>query len=217
MKNKIIAHYDIRKNQVYSKNNKCLTDLWDEKENIRNEIYNELINNNTIVAEIGVRLGENACMISLREPNRLYLIDPWIETSRPPHHSKNEQFFKIVCDVFADEKNTQILRKKSQDACLLFEDNYFDVIYIDAGHTYDDAMRDLTLWSKKVKVGGFIIGDDYFGKENPDSRVKWKQYNYGVIEAVGEFISNYQYKVYYSQKLKTFPLPAGQFVLQRVA
>jgi len=216
MKNKIIAHYEMRKNQVYSKNNKGLTELWDEKEEIRNEIYDELINSNTTVAEIGVRLGENACMISLRGPNKLYLIDPWVEKSGYPHHSKNKQFFKIVSDVFDDEKNTQILREKSQNACLLFEDNYFDVIYIDSGHTYDDVMRDLTLWSKKVKVGGFIVGDDYFGKENPDTRVKWRQHNYGVIEAVSEFIINYQYKVYYSEKLKTFPLAAGQFVLQRV-
>jgi cephalosporin hydroxylase len=216
MKDKIITHYNHRKKQVYGKNSKGLTELWDEKENIRNTIYDELISNASVVAEIGVRLGENACMISLRNPSKLYLVDPWIEKGGYPHHSKNNEFFKIVTDVFADEENTQILRQKSQDAVLLFEDDYFDVIYVDSGHTYDDVLRDLTLWSKKVKVGGFIVGDDYFGKENPDDRVKWKQHSYGVIEAVADFIRDNKYKIYYSQKFKEFPLPAGQFILQRV-
>ncbi len=219
MKDKIIKHYNYRKNQVYSKNRKGLTELWDEKENIRNTIYDELINTNSIVAEIGVRLGENACMINLRNPSKMYLIDPWIAAGVYPHHTKNNEFFKIVRDVFSDEENTQILRQKSQDAVLLFEDNYFDVIYVDSGHTYDDVIRDLTLWSKKVKVGGFIIGDDYFGKDNPDDRVKWKKHNYGVIEAVKEFTSKkdlYGYEIYFDTNLKQFPLPAGQYVLKRI-
>jgi hypothetical protein len=216
MKDKIIKHYNNRKKQVYGKNNKGLSELWDEKEKIRNTMYDELITSESIVAEIGVRLGENACMMSLRNPKEIHLIDPWIGLSGYPHHSKNNEFYKIVSEVFADVNNTQIIREKSQDAVSLFEDDYFDVIYVDSGHTYKDVMRDLTLWSKKVKLYGFIIGDDYFGKENPDDRVKWKKHNYGVIEAVKEFMLKEEYIIYLNEQLKDFPLAAGQFVLQRV-
>jgi len=49
----------------------------------------------------------------------------------------------------------------SSDILQNFEDNYFDWIYIDGNHQYEFAKKDFTLGMKKVKVGGFLTGDDY--------------------------------------------------------
>jgi hypothetical protein len=36
-----------------------------------------------------------------------------------------------------------------------------DYVLVDAGHTFDDVMRDLTAWVPKIDRGGVIGGDDY--------------------------------------------------------
>jgi hypothetical protein len=38
------------------------------------------------------------------------------------------------------------------------------MIYIDATHTYDEAMKDLKQWYPFVKDHGIICGDDYIWK-----------------------------------------------------
>ena len=154
-KQTISQHYEKRKKEVLSKNNQNNTSMWHEKEAIRNKIYDALIKEDFVVVEVGVRLAENACMLYLRDPKKMYLIE--------------------------------------------------------------DVLRDLNAWSEKIKIGGYIVGDDYFGKTNPDKRVKWKQHNYGVIEAVHKFLEeNKNFEIFHIDEEKTFPLKAGQFVIKRV-
>ncbi len=43
----------------------------------------------------------------------------------------------------------------------IFEDYYFDWIYIDGNHLYEFVKQDLQLYYPKVKPGGCITGDDY--------------------------------------------------------
>lgn len=62
-----------------------------------------------------------------------------------------------------------------------FEDDYFDFIMIDAGHSYDDVAADLSAWWPKLKAGGCFSGDDYANTNNPTEGA------YGVVEAVNEF------------------------------
>lgn len=40
-------------------------------------------------------------------------------------------------------------------------DNRFDFIFLDADHSYEGVMRDLTAWRLLVKPGGWIGGHDY--------------------------------------------------------
>jgi hypothetical protein len=42
-----------------------------------------------------------------------------------------------------------------------FEDHYFDLVYIDANHSYEGVYEDITLYVSKVKSGGFLCGHDY--------------------------------------------------------
>lgn len=75
--------------------------------------------------------------------------------------SHYDNAYAYVSEVFAPYQNVKILRKKSEDAFMLFTDNYFDYVYIDGEHSYDAVTRDLTNYFPKVKVGGYLIGDDY--------------------------------------------------------
>jgi predicted O-methyltransferase YrrM len=43
-----------------------------------------------------------------------------------------------------------------------FENKYFDLIFIDAGHEYPQVSQDIELWYPKMKKNGVFSGDDYF-------------------------------------------------------
>ena len=67
----------------------------------------------------------------------------------------------------------------SADTIVEFEDGSFDFVFIDGNHEYSHVLEDITEWTKKVKPGGIVCGHDY--KED-------KVNNYGVIEAVNEYV-----------------------------
>ena len=69
------------------------------------------------------------------------------------------------------------------EASKLFNKNYFDFVYIDAGHSYKEVKLDLETWFPKIKKNGFLTGDDYY-EPNKFSFT----YGYGVIKAVDEFV-----------------------------
>ncbi len=82
----------------------------------------------------------------------------------------------------SDKSFVKIYREYSFDAVKHFVDNYFDLIYIDADHSYEGCLRDIEDWYPKVKKGGFLLGDDYIIYEGRRPGIKFE-----VIEAVNEF------------------------------
>jgi hypothetical protein len=129
-----------------------------------------LIHEGAVGVEIGVWLGSFAYHVLLQKhPSELYLIDPWeyglqkdMEINpTPAKQRQRDALYEQVCQYFAPYENVEIIRQKSEDAVSLFPDDYFDYVYIDGEHSYDAVMRDLTNYLPKVKVGGYLIGDDY--------------------------------------------------------
>ena len=52
----------------------------------------------------------------------------------------------------------------------------FDLVFLDADHSFEGVTADLAAWEIRVKAGGWIGGHDY---RNPDPR-----FRFGVTEAV---------------------------------
>ena len=67
----------------------------------------------------------------------------------------------------------------------MFPNEYFDWIYIDASHRYEDVLNDLEMARLKVKLDGLILGDDYVNVVG-----KWDD---DVIRAVDDFAKNMLY------------------------
>jgi hypothetical protein len=142
-----------------------------------------LMPQNGTVAEIGVFKGDfSAQILSITKPHRLHLIDFWpdemIQSSG--ESITGSDACKFVRNVFASEiKNNKVVLHKGLSGQISqeFPDEYFDWIYIDAGHSYEEVKSDLNCWYPKVKAGGFITGHDYIEKT-------W----YGVVQAVNEFL-----------------------------
>jgi hypothetical protein len=76
-----------------------------------------------------------------------------------------------------------------------FNDEYFDIIYIDGDHSYEGVLRDLKLSYNKVKKNGIICGHDYNISTYPQ-----------IVQAVWSFCKEYNLKINYltRDELPTF-------------
>lgn len=131
--------------------------------------------------EIGVYEGDHAdSILAHLDMNQLHLVDRWGETTsdKPEIHYTGhdkeywDQMYERVTTRFS-RPDVTIHRMDSIAAASLFEDSSVDFIYLDATHTYEAVMADLIAWYPKIRVSGYLVGDD------------WRYP--GVKEAVKEF------------------------------
>ena len=78
----------------------------------------------------------------------------------------------------ASKWGVELLCKDSSAASGEFPDRFFDLIYIDANHSYESVKKDIESWLPKLKMSGIIAGHDY------DDH--WP----GVVKAVDEKFRN---------------------------
>lgn len=146
---------------------------------------------NSIVAEVGVEQGDFAeDILRMTNPKELYLIDCWegqtFEQCTTFYSQDTEnQFYERVKQRFANDPRVKIIKAYSPQAADLFENGFFDWIYIDANHRYEAVKKDLDAWWEKIKSGGYMCGDDYGTSPLSTNTVP---INFGVIPAVNEFL-----------------------------
>ena len=160
------------------------------------ELLLQAMPKHAICAEIGVWEGDfSQHILDRTQPAKLHLIDPWRYEQDITYkdslyggqiggsQAKLDKVYARVCKRFAPKIASQQVIIHRGDSHIVgeeFEDQYFDWVYIDGNHLYEFAIRDLHTYYRKVKVGGFITGDDY-------AEGGWWQG--GVKKAVDEFVS----------------------------
>ena len=73
-----------------------------------------------------------------------------------------------------------VVKGVSPGVAELFPDEYFDFIYIDASHYYEDVLADIRGWLPKMKHDGLMGGHDYGDGKHT------KQVKQAVVEIFGE-------------------------------
>ncbi len=151
---------------------------------------------NLIIAELGVFNGDfSQTILNICEPKELVLIDLWENKTIMSGDVDGNNILRInggdlynsVNVKFSKLSNVKIHKDYTTSVLLKYEDNYFDVIYVDADHSYDGCMNDLEVSYKKIKNGGYIMGHDYEQNFEKTKNV----YNFGVNKAVNDFCKKY--------------------------
>lgn len=158
---------------------------------LRNDIFNLLNNPNPKIAEIGVEYG-GFTDIYYKENYDIYLIDMWTSEGNDYYFSNRpgqvENGYNQILNKYGDKKNVKIIKNKSVESSLLFNNETFDLIYIDADHSFESVKQDIISWLPKLKSNGIISGHDFDPDINDENYLK-----YGVEKAVKEiFGSNFR-------------------------
>lgn len=128
-----------------------------------------LLPKNMIMCELGVFLGDFAeKMLTICEPKELHLVDMWSGNHLSATDENGENMLEIkdmyvtyesVVKRFMKNRNVYIHRGLTT-LLNVFDDNYFDFIYIDACHEYKSVKIDLDVAYRKSKK--YISGHDYY-------------------------------------------------------
>lgn len=107
-------------------------------------------------------------MLKRSDIRELWLIDCWgpYPDADPRDPSvfdleRGERLYSSVINRFADDSRVRIVRDLIENAAAAFPQEYFDFIYIDAGHRYATVQRHLDLCFPLVRPGGMLAGHDY--------------------------------------------------------
>lgn len=131
-----------------------------------------------VIAEIGVAYGNHAENILNSLPRaEFYGIDPYFADYDPddplmgemckalnepdPQRAMDRVHAVVREKMDAFGGRGKLLRQTSVEAAAAFADGFFDLIFIDADHTYESVKADLAAWWPKVKSPGVLCGDDY--------------------------------------------------------
>jgi hypothetical protein len=139
------------------------------------------------MVEIGSWLGRSisyfAVESKIKSKNIMcYCVDIWRPYDEIPKHDlfDNDNLYNQFLLNTDRVKDVVIpFRGNSQEMSYKFNDNFFDFIFIDAAHDYQNVYDDIKLWLPKLKKNRIIGGHDYytgndvykavndfFGKEN---------------------------------------------------
>lgn len=124
----------------------------------------ELHIENGIMAEIGSYAGESAEQFALSNKfSLIYAIDIWEKDILDPaiYISDMKNVENIFDTTILKYNNIKKIKKTSLDAVNEFPDKYFDLVYIDANHEYENAKQDIIAWMPKIKKDGVLAGHDY--------------------------------------------------------
>lgn len=117
----------------------------------------EIMKPNFVVAEVGSYGGISSEVLALH-CEKLFCIDSWEDWSGDGSiYNAMEEFDQMRSNYNHIEK----LHMNGSDALEKFQNNFFDLVYIDASHWYDDVIKDIEGWLPKVKKGGYLVGHDY--------------------------------------------------------
>ena len=168
------------------------------------------------VAEIGVAQANNA-KVWCKNMNlkQLVLVD---NCSDKFGNVTPEECLTEVGKILKQYDFTVFHNLDSAEAARLYEDEYFDYVYLDGDHTFNGVWEDLVAWKDKVKKGGFLSGHDYDKNDNvkpgfdyvlDDERFPHcpSSHVFHVKPAVVKFCS--------SLKAEVVELPSGEYAIKR--
>jgi hypothetical protein len=121
------------------------------------------------MAELGVYRGHFASEVleGCDSIEKYYMIDPWrhLDKWNKPENKNDDMFEQFLSETrskteFAAGKRI-ILRGKTTEVIDRIPDGALDFVYIDGDHTLKGITIDLIRIFPKIKVGGWIGGDDF--------------------------------------------------------
>jgi hypothetical protein len=143
------------------------------------------------ICEVGVGIGGfTRFLLDHMRPARFFAIDLfdlhtkpdiWGRAPRDVFGARTHRAFYEDSFAYAHDRMT-VLQGQSEACIAACPDGFFDILYVDAGHTYDDVRRDAAAAVSKVAPDGLLVFNDYTLYDH------LAEAPYGVVQAVNELI-----------------------------
>lgn len=150
------------------------------------------------VAELGILHGEGIPLflnnLNIEEYHGIDLFSNYEENKDGSYDlmkNQGDSIYNGLKNKYKSDKRVNIHKGWTHEIVKNFENDYFDLVFIDAGHEYPQVSKDIELWYPKVKKGGIFSGDDYFYPP--------------VSKSVHEFVDKHGYTLFNSKSRNPDP------------
>ena len=151
-----------------------------------------------VIAEVGVAYGNfSALLLEWLTPQKFIAIDtfaftagcePWKQTILRDNGLSHRDYYEKRFQKEIESKLLEVHKGLSWEMLAELPDKSLDYLYLDAGHSYEEMVKDIEQVKKKIKDTGIIQFNDYVLFD------AFAFIPYGVPKAVHEFMiaENYE-------------------------
>jgi predicted O-methyltransferase YrrM len=137
------------------------------------------------IAEIGSWMGRSTCALAANTNGWVVAVDTWkgSEEHVPMLADKPEGWLYRQFCANIDGLPVLPAMESSMAAARHYQsmNSRFDMIFIDANHSYESVKADILAWTPLLADGGILCGHDF-------DRVYWP----GIVKAVEELVPNFR-------------------------
>jgi SAM-dependent methyltransferase len=152
----------------------------------RKKLFELSLNKNNVL-EIGCMMGQTTVLLC-ESAKKVHVVDVFDDYEKISN-DRNFEHYKGLFDKLGSNyckfkentkkyKNLVINKMSSKEYALMVENDFFDLVFVDADHSFEGCSEDIKNFHKKVKVGGVIA----FHDTNHD---KWGE---GITKAINLFL-----------------------------
>jgi SAM-dependent methyltransferase len=154
------------------------------------------VKHNGVIAELGVFRGDfSEQILEACKPKKLVLIDLWPDQpiqcgDADGNHLEFQNGKQLHSQVVSKFNKMDVVRILHGLTNLIksYPENYFDMVYIDADHSYNAVLNDLINAYRVTKPDGIIMGHDYSYNLEKTKNTHY----FGVSDAVSRFCVDYK-------------------------
>ena len=106
------------------------------------------------------------------------------------HYNIGESYLELL-QKYQGNEMVKLFKADSVTFLTNQEDNTYDIIYIDADHSFQGVLNDLTHAYNKIKDGGYIMGHDFAINLKKTNTIR----KFGVKKAVNVFCKKYHQNI----------------------
>lgn len=127
-----------------------------------------------LALEIGSWLGQGSTQVLIEAAKRrnglVYCVDTWRGNANVAKHQEIVKHYDVLGTFLANVQAgggasvVKSLVMESDAAAKIMGDHLFDLVFIDADHSYHATRSDIAKWENKVKSGGILCGHDCEGR-----------------------------------------------------
>jgi hypothetical protein len=154
-----------------------------------------------VIAEVGVAYGNfSALLLEILQPEKFIAIDsfaftednePWKQTIVKDSKLSHLEYYKRRFEKEITAGRLEIKKGLSWDGLAQLPAASIDYLYLDAGHSYEEVVKDMQQVKRVIKDTGIIQFNDYTLFD------AFAFVPYGVPKAVHEFILEGNYEILY--------------------
>jgi len=115
--------------------------------------------------EVGCKEGRTSGFLLASLPDlRVIAVDPWSPVPNAAEDYKDWDYSAIERDFWTnigENRNRCEMRRMTSLEASLHTGSPADIVFIDAGHDYENALADIRAWWPLVREGGYLCGHDY--------------------------------------------------------